>query len=102
VPGLCLVKLLIKRAHSANILTLDHPTKKRGPMAQPGRPVDERRARWKARYGLQWTRCRLPIRLLDQLDQCRSEEARRIILGLNRTTDEPANSLDPDRLDLLY
>lgn len=45
-----------------------------------------RRERYMKQFGLKYTRPRrmLPQKLLDQLDACQSDEARRLILGRSR------------------
>lgn len=48
-----------------------------------GRPVDPIREAWKLRYGFSRRQAkRLVTSLLIQLSMCRSEEARRLILGV--------------------
>jgi len=49
------------------------------------RPMDSRRARWQKKYHLSRVRRRhLTIGLLEQLSACKSEAARRLLLGVSR------------------
>jgi hypothetical protein len=62
-----------------------------------GRPECYIRAAWVERFNLQEYRrndAKLPSRVLCQLSQCRSDEARRIILGVSEMYDEPIDVPD--------
>jgi hypothetical protein len=51
---------------------------------EPGRPGCEVRQAWCLRFGLSGKRGRLSLRFLEQLSLCRSDAARRLILGISR------------------
>ena len=48
----------------------------------PGRPADPRVKQYMERFGLSRKVCRRR-KLLDQLDACQSDEARRLLLGVS-------------------
>lgn len=54
-------------------------------MKHPGRPRDERREAYTVRFGLKRTtkvQRSVTQRLLNQLDGCQDDEARKVILGI--------------------
>jgi hypothetical protein len=56
-----------------------------------GRPANERRLEVMQKYGVStfWSRRLLTDSLLDQLERCPSEEARKILLGIVEPCDSP-------------